>query len=315
MRSAFVTLLLLVAFSVNGQQQVKYYDFYWKPCAVANARFYSTLEKTDSGWFRNDYYINSGTLQMQGLFEDEACKVRNGYFLYVYPDQRVQTASHYIHGSLDGVYVSFYQNGMMSDSGFYENGRAVGSRMSWHRNGYLSDSVSHNNDSLDTDIGFFDDGQLAYAGLLLRGEPHGKWKYYHHNGQISALEVFEDGKALSKTYFNEDGSALTDTSKANSDCSFKKGGSEGWKRYLENQGFWPNGFKLVNGDHVTVGVQFTVNEEGAVTNAEIVVPFTPEFDNAALTVIRNSGKWVPAVEHNRKVKQVFRQPITFSQQE
>lgn len=252
---------------------------------------------------------------MQGLYEDEACRIRNGYFIYVYPNQRLQTSSRFIHDKREGTYASFYQNGMMSDSAVYMNGRFSGSSMSWHRNGYLSDSVSHVNDSLDTDIGFFDDGQLAYAGLLLRGKYHGKWKYYHHNGTLSAIEIFENGQALSRSYFKEDGTVLSDTSAVNKECSFKKGGSDGWRRYLENQGFWPNGFKLVNSDRVTVGVQFTINEDGDVLNAEIYVPFTPEFDNAALTVIHNSPKWIPAVAHNRKVKQTLRQTITFLQEE
>jgi hypothetical protein len=41
-----------------AQRTELYSDYNWKPCEPLEARFYSTIQKTDSGWLRNDYFIS-----------------------------------------------------------------------------------------------------------------------------------------------------------------------------------------------------------------------------------------------------------------
>ena len=59
--------------------------------------------------------------------------------------------------------------------------------------------------------------------------------------------------------------------------------------------------------------QFTIS--GKVIDAEVSLPFHPEFDKIALSIIKDSPAWTPATAHNRKVKAYRRQPITFAQPE
>lgn len=304
---------LFLYLSAAAQKSDSFYDYNWKPCTVDKARFYSTLQKTDSGWLRNDYFINSRQLQMQALYADSASKIRNGYGRWFYANGNLSAAGRYVNNKQEGVCISFHSNGMMADSASYNNGVPADKRFRWHRNGYLSDSISHINDSTDVHISWFDNGSPESAGYLLKGKLHHKWKYHHRNGNVSAIIVYNKGNIVSKEYFNEDGSLQKDT--ADREAAFVKGDNSGWKKYLEKSAYWPSNLKLVNTNAVTVGVEFTINEAGKPEDVETYIPFDSAFDEIAVRIIKQSPAWKPALQYNRKIKQRFRQPVTFVQQE
>jgi len=305
-------LILLLPFFLFSQKTETYYDYFWKPCSAENARYFSLVEKTDSGWFRKDYFLSSRTLQMQGLYEDENCKTSNGFFKFYYPNGSPSSIRRFIHGKWEGVGISYYSNGMILDSGLFHEGNVVDKRLRWHRNGYMSDSVTRINDSTEVEIAWFDDGAVANAGYLVNGKQNAKWKYYHHNGQLSSLETYANGKLTVAEYFDENGRPLADTSGVNKEAAFK-GGEQAWKKYLERKLHWPPGLQFSRTAAVTVGIDFTVDENGKIIDAEVSVPFHPDFDNIALSIIKGSPAWIPATAHNRKVKAYRRQPVTFEQ--
>jgi TonB family protein len=292
-----------------------YYDYSWKPCEPGTARFYSVVSKTDSGWLRQDYYINSMQLQMQALYEDSDCKIYNGNAAWYYANGIPSAIGRYSHNKQEGICVRYHPNGMIADSATYRDGKPEGIRLLWHRNGYMSDSIAHINDSTDVQVSWFDDGSLSAAGYLVNGKRHAKWKYYHRNENLAGSIVFDKGIVLSAEYFNVDGSSQPDTSKANMEAGFKNGGIDGWRKYIVKNTHWPHGLKLKNTTLVTVVISFVINEEGKPEDVEVYVPFHPEFDKAAEDIIRKSPVWKPAIAQNRKVKQVFRQPVTFLQEE
>lgn len=308
-------LSFLISITLAGQKQENYYDYNWKPCEPEDARFYSTVEKTDSGWLRRDYYLGNLQLQMQALYSDRETKIMSGHCLYYYPNGRLSAVGFKKNNKTEGIYTRYYSNGMMADSAMYHNGVPAGSRIMWHRNGYMSDSIAHVNDSMDVHYSWFDNGSISFAGYLLKEKKHCKWKYFHRNGNLSAEQVFNNGETVSVKYFNEDSTEQPDTSKANSEAVFKNGGVEGWLKYMGKNANWPEGFALQNASRVVVVVSFTVDEEGKVQDAEVSVPFHKEFDSIALKVIKNSPPWKPAIAQNRKVKNHFRQPVTFQQVE
>lgn len=309
------SIILLGFFSTSGAQKTEqYYDFNWKICEPGNARFYSTVEKTDSGWLRQDYYINGPRLQMRALFADAEAKVKNGDALYFHANGIPSSKGRYIQNKLEGLYIRFHPNGIIADSATYHLNNPVGNRILMHPNGYMSDSIHMVNDSTQVHVMWFDDGNVAGAGYVLHNKQYGKWQYFHRSGQLAGEVVYRDGKAISKNYFNADGSPQSDTAKANTEAIFKNGGKKSWAKYLENSASWPSSTRLVNTNAVTIGVEFTVNEEGKIENVQAYLPFQPQFDEIAIRIIRNSPAWKPAVVHNRKMKQKFRQPVTFVQQ-
>ena len=312
----FILLLLSVTLTVSvfSQKTETYYDYFWKPCSKENASYFSIIQKTDSGWLRTDYFLNSGQLEKQVLYEDEACKVQTGHCLYYHANGRPSVIGRRTDNKNEGICLSYYSNGMMSDSANFKNGLVVDKRFRWHTNGYPSDSISKLNDSVYVHVSWFDDGSPSSAGYLLNDKPEGKWQYFHHNGQRAALEVHSDGKMISVEYFDESGKLLTDTSAVNRQASFK-GGDEGWKKYLQKNLYWPPRLEFKTAAAVTVGVSFVIDETGKVIDAEVSMPFHEEFDKIALKIIKNSPAWSPGIAHNRKVKAYRRQSVTFSQPE
>jgi TonB family protein len=311
---SFTIIFFMLCMQSIAQKKELYFDYNWQPCESLKARFYCTLEKTDSGWLRNDYFISGLKLQMRALFEDSACRVHNGNSIYFFANGNVSTVGRRVHDKNEGVCLSFYSNGVMADSANFHNGIPIGNRYRWHRSGMMADSISHVNDSMDVQINWYDDGNISAAGYLLRDKMYGKWKFFHRNGKISATEIYQNGIPVSKEFYNEDGTLLSDTTKANAEAKFK-GGLKGWINWLGKNLYWPAGYQFAEGDMAVVVIDLTVNEEGKVEDVEVAIPFHPEFDKIALKVVSQSPTWQPAMIHNHKVKTRFRQPVTFQQTE
>lgn len=303
---------LLICYGATAQKTEAYYDYFWKLCKAEEAGYFSTVEKTDSGWLRSDYYVTTKRLQMRGLYEDEANKIHNGYCTWYYANGYPSATGRYVHGKKEGICLSYLANGMVSDSALFHNDQVADKRFRWHPNGYMADSINRINESTCVQVGWFDDGTLAYAGHLVNDQQEGKWKYYHHNGQLSASEIYNAGKLTTAAYFDETGKQQTDTSAINHEAIFKDG-EKTWIKYLQKKLYWPANLQFTAPGSVTVGVDFAIDENGKVTDAQVSMPFHQAFDKIALDIIKNSPAWQPAVSHNRKVKAYRRQPITFVQ--
>jgi len=305
----------IISLAASAQKTHLFFDYRWKRCSPVEARFFSVIEKTDSGWLRLDHFMGSNTLQMQALYADSACTIQNGSCYYFHANGNASAMGRLLNNKEEGIYTRYHSNGMIADSALYLHGIPVGSRMLWHRNGYMSDSIYHANDSMDIKISWFDDGAISGAGYLLNGKLHGKWKYYHRNGNLSGEVIYDKDSTLSGTYLNEDGSAETNDKNANKEATFKNGGTKGWRNYLEKNLTWPGQYEFTNGTLAVVLVAMTIDELGKVEDVEMLIPFHPEFDKVALKVLRNSPAWLPAMQHNRKVKRTFSQPVSFHWQD
>ena len=311
----FIFLSVIISPSASAQKTEKFYDYKWNECEPAMARFYSTIEKTDSGYLHNDYFIHEKKLQMQGTYEDADAKVKNGIFYFYHPNGALQTVGRYVHGKMDGLFLEFHTNGMLSDSTVYRMGNPVGLSLGWTNEGFMSDSTFMNEDGSGTSVRWFGNGMPSSAGRYSAGmKMDGKWTFYHCNGQVSSLETYDQGKLMEKRYFDERGAEMKDTSNRDHPASFP-GGNEAWRKYILKKTYFPENYKIVNSDKAIVVVSFIIDENGEIAEAFTSTPFYPAFDKIAENAIRSSPKWTPAVNHNRRVKMYMRQPITFGQEE
>jgi antitoxin component YwqK of YwqJK toxin-antitoxin module len=308
--------LTILLFSITGafaQKLTKYYDFQWKESDAAHARFVSIITSTDSGWHRFDYFVHGPSLQMEGVYEDSACKIPNGQFTWVYPDGKVEMTGRYTHAKKQGQWLIFHPGGMPADSVEYNTGSPVGITLAWYPNGSTRDSAIYNPDGSGLDVSWFDNGNPSSAGRYTAGRKmHGKWKFYHKNGKLSAIELYDQGQLTQKQYYDTAGQAIADTTSTDREATFK-GGVKNWLKYLENHLDFPPNFEITNSDQAAVVLTLTVDEDGNVVNPYVTIPFYPQFDKIALDVIRKSPKWQPAIAHHRQVQSIFRQPVIFSQ--
>jgi TonB family protein len=308
----FILFLCIIA-SVHTQAQItQYYDWQWKPCDVSLARFFSVIKKTDSGWLRNDYFLDTQKLQMAGLYQDADTKKQNGWFRYFHPNENLSSAGRFVNGKKEGLWLSHHYNGMMLDSSFYEAGNLRGTKISWYNNEYMADSADYTNDGKAVYVSWFDDGTPSSSGRLSNGKKEGTWQYFHKNGNNAALEKYRQDELLSRIYYDENGTPLADTSNKDRDAEFK-GGQKKWREFLLNNLQFPADVKLVNTDVITVVVNAQVDEDGKISDVYVSIPFNPKFDNEAIRVMKRSPKWQPSIRQNRRVKLYIRQPISFRQ--
>lgn len=314
MRLFFCLILSWITGLITAQTIQKYYDFNWKETDIAHARFFAVIKYTDSGWVRNDFFLNEKqSTQMMGKYADSGSKIKNGFFYYFYPDGNIKQVGKYLNDKKEGLWLSFHQNGMMSDSSEYKYGGKTGICKSWYANGFLKDSMNIG-ETYATVVSWYDDGQLSSAGRYnSKDKLIGSWQFFHQNGQLASQERYDiDGNLLSKIYYSEAGVVMDTGSNKDTAAAFV-GGINGWSKYLQKKLLFPRDYQLVNADVASVVVDFTVNEDGSVGNVQLVTPFFKPFNDIAVDVIKKSPKWKPATSHNRRVKYDLRQSVTFTQ--
>ena len=312
----FLVYLILFSNLAHAQKIEKFYDYNWKPVQEpSSARFFSLIQKEDSVWSREDYFIREGKLQMKGFYKDEDCKIEHGHFQYFHANGILQTRGSYVNGKKQGTWVGYHDNGIPSDSMTYnEQGWVMGMRLGWHDDGMMSDSSFIHPDGSAISIRWWKSGEPREAGYYSAGfHKHGKWQYWHRNGQLASLETFNHGKLVNKEYFDEQGIKQSDTTNRDRPASFP-GGDKAWRKYLYKNLYFPDQYKITNSDQVVVVVRFAVNVDGSISDIVVTAPFHPNFDKIATEVIKRSPKWNPAISHNRKVIEYRSQPVTFSQQ-
>jgi antitoxin component YwqK of YwqJK toxin-antitoxin module len=311
MKFLYLFLLTILSFSARAQKVEKFYDEHWHETDPHIACFYSVGEQTDSGWHRRDYYIHASSLQMNGYFTDSTCKTQTGKFSFYYANKRLEYRGRYQNGQKEGLWESFYGNGMLQDSTVYAGGKPVGVSLGWYRNGFPADSANWNADGSGLKVSWFENGNPASAGRYAEGgKQHGKWQYFHDDGKISAIELYDHGVLKNKSYFDDRGVPVTDTTDKTQAAAFP-GGQAAWIKFISNVLYFPPGYKILNGEQIVVEISATIDEQGNVKDVEVVLPFQPDFDKIALAGVKKSPKWVPAQNHNRNVAQEIRQPIVF----
>jgi hypothetical protein len=316
MKSLLPVLLLILSLNSSAQKTEQLYDYDWKPTVdPGRARYYTSIEWKDSLWERRDFFIREKKLQMLGSYKDKETKIPEGQFYYYHSNGQIESAGKYANGKKNGLWLSFHDNGMMYDSTFYDNGSITGTSMKWYKNGFLSDSSVYNSDGSGLYVSWFDNGNPSAAGIFSAGrKENGKWQYFHRNGNISSIEIYNNGNLASKQYFDEKGGAVNDTTSHDHEASFP-GGLEAWKKYLLKKLFFPSNWEITGSDRVIITVDWTIDEDGKITDAFISSPVHPQLDKLALDIIMKSPKWIPAISHNRAVKNFRRQPLTFVQEQ
>jgi len=308
----YLTLLIcLVLVEANAQSVEKFYDYKWKECKLNDARFYSVMTKTDTGYYRKDYYIREKRIQMIGNYLDSLCKVENGSFIFYHANGVPKSSGKYIHGKKEGIWLNYYNNGFMEDSTVYSGGQQIGKSLSWYPNGYRADSILLKEDRSGVHVSWFDNGIPSAVGRYSADmKQNGKWKYFHKNGNVSSIEIYDQSNLLSRQYFDENGEQINDTTNTDRDAQFV-GGVDEWLKYLSTKIYFPDRYKILNGDVAAVVVSFTVNEDGRTENIFTKIPFDIRFDRIAENAIKKSPKWLPAMRHNRNVKTRFTQVVNF----
>lgn len=88
------------------------------------------------------------------------------------------------------------------------------------------------------------------------------------------------------------------------------GGMKAFVNYLKRKLVYPPQAKKENLEGV-VAVQFVVEKDGRITSPTVVRSLRADMDSAALTAIRNMPNWIPAREHDMRVRCKYSVPVQF----
>lgn len=248
---------------------------------------------------------------MLGTYLDSSCKHEQGIFYYKYPSGQVETTGEFNDHKKEGTWLSFHPNGAMSDSSVWKSGKKIGTSLSWYENRFIKDSATYNSDESGVEITWFDNGAPSSAGYFTAGRKmNGKWKFFHYNGKISEIEVYESGKLISKDYFDQQEIPITDTAEIDRKAFFAD--KEDFLHFISRtiHPTVPAINKAPAGTYL-VTIRFVVGLDGKVCD---IYPLSKEgygMEEEAMRAIKQS-KWVPAIEHGRKVKSYFTQRISFT---
>ncbi len=308
-----VLAIILCEVSFSQKKIEHYYNYYGRECPVDDARFYSLETRTDSGWYKTDYYVSIKKLQKVCLYEDMDNTIPNGTFYSFYCNGSLERTGKYVHGKKAGIWMTYYSDKSTKSIQNFEDGHPVGVSLSFFKDGASMDSLNVDDNGNAVYVSWFDNGNPSSAGRYVDyDKQHGKWQYFHKNGQISSLEVYDHGKFIDKNYFDEDGKPMTDTTSTERDAQFT-GGDKAWNNYFTKNVYYPPGYRFKSGYQAQVVVIATVNEDGKIIDSEVALPLNPDFDKSALGLFENCPAFQPAISHNRKVYGTYTETINFSE--
>lgn len=149
----------------------------------------------------NNGYIQEGKT-VDGKKEGEWVTFQDG--------KRVASIT-YKDGLMNGLVLSWHDNGQMADSAYYKNDSAFGTSKSWFDNGKLNHVVHY--DSLSRKDGvefvYYENGSVRQTIEYHQGKYHGKWVDFYENGLIEFVNFYKYGKREGKwIYFSNNGDTL-----------------------------------------------------------------------------------------------------------
>lgn len=305
---SFSTLL-----TAQDDSNITYLDDWEKPTNKDAAVKYSVIKRENSHWRKSIFNIKNSDTIWTADFSDKECNLFEGSFRSYHPNGNISTRGQYTDNKKAGLWRSWSNDKKLIDSANYKNGFVTGIGIRWFNDGIISDSLIFDQNGNGIGKGFWQNGIPRHSGSYESGKKEGQWTYYYRSG-IKCQEVrYQADSAIAFSCFDITGNAQSRDCHYEKEAEFK-GGDKAWIRFLTQKISavkMPKAFRQgkISG---TVYVQFVVDTIGAVTELKIYRSVSPELDEIALDIVRDSPKWIPAVQYNRKVKAYRRQPITFA---
>ena len=149
----------------------------------------------------------------------------------------------------------------------------------------------------------------------MRKSKNGRWKYYHKNTKLLAVEDYAYGKRTACVCYDEQGTQLD-----SADCIEKEaelvGGKQGlleWRRFLERglQSVVEAKAKVLAAGEYTVLIRFLVEKDGSISNVQALTNYGYGLEEEVIRMFKHAPKWTPGRYFGKPVRSYHTQPITF----
>ncbi len=177
--------------------------------------------------------------------------------------------------------------------------------------------ISFTNDTLFSKVTgllrrYYENGHLKDSSFYANptGELTNSYRYYE-SGKIWAHYIAGEGnRKESQEGYAEDGKPIKNFI-VGREATFE-GGMPVWIRYLQknlkSETAEKNGARA--GTYQVI-VRFIVNKNGTISDVRAETKWGFGMEQEVVRVIKNSPKWIPAIEMNEKINAYRRQPLTF----
>jgi TonB family protein len=315
----FLFIILLTSLISTAQNKIdtlySYLDWKWKPITSGTPSYGRILWPEDGKWQCIDYFYTSRQVQMRGCYLEKECKIRDGVFTWYHSNGMMEDSCFYIKGKKQGIQQTWDFEGNQTSFQKWRDGLPVDTAIWFGNGGNINAFQITDSNGNGMYKQYLKDGKsIKINGVKVAGKRNGKWLFNDDNG-IKAMEIIYDAdSAIVTQCFNEKG----EPEPASKTCIYEKsaqykGGIEGWKKFLEKNLNYPS--KAVKKEiQGVVRVEFNIDKEGNVSDVHSLNNPGEMLVEEAERIIRQSGKWEPAIQYNRRVIYRHIQSITFALQ-
>jgi antitoxin component YwqK of YwqJK toxin-antitoxin module len=155
---------------------------------VVRARGHYTRDVEDGLW--TTYYWN-GQPKSEGAFSRG---LKDGPWQTWFASGGHQAVESYARGIADGHFASWHEGGQLEHDATYQGGLAEGRERWWSKDGVLLSDGNFHLGLAEGPFATFDEvGAPVSTGAYLHGREVGTWRRYAGNGDVDAVEQWDDG--------------------------------------------------------------------------------------------------------------------------
>ncbi len=233
-------------------------------------------------------------------------------------------------GTKDGAWTYYFSDGKKKRLMHFQEGKRNGLNQKWFKNGQLKLEQAYQNDLLHGGYKKWNEtGILLEEGSFVKGQKNGIWilnetdgtlaKKWDYN-EVPAKVVFISEKRKQQEEEEEQIVMEDMDADENDEMVFMivekdaqpTGGMMAFRKYIStylSQNYPDEARKA--GIQGTVYIQFTVEKNGGIYKCEVLKGIGGGCDEAAVKAIKSFGKWKPAEQRGKLVRQSFNFPFRF----
>jgi TonB family protein len=160
-----------------------------------------------------------------------------------------------------------------------------------------------------TETYYYPNGHVMATGNNKAGEMDGEWLGFYNNGKPSGKATYANGKQLSASFFQEDGTRDKSITQFMQEAQYPGGPSQLLK-FISKNFKYPDA-AIKNNIEGTVIVSIRITKDGIPTDFKVIKSVDKNLDAEALNVLRQLPEWKPAILGGIPTDMYIKQPIIF----
>jgi len=210
----------------------------------------------------------------------------------------------------DGKSSYWYKHGQLKSQSIYKNGKQVGKASTWFENGQTESEKNYTEGKCEgKSTGWYENGQLKSESDYINGQYDGVIKTYWKNGTVKRKDQYTKGKFMNGTCYDSLGKEIEHFELEA--MPQYDGGDTQLLADISNNTRYPK-VSRDSGIEGRVLVRFAVNEQGGISNIDIMEGINSELNREAVRVVGKLNSFKPGSYDGNPVKVWYMIPIIFT---